>query len=133
MVAATLVAVTALAAVPCASADGYGAASAAEKQRMKVLIRKQFGTGALGDRMICVASRESGFNPRAYNWVGPDVGGFGYLGLFQVSSRHATVPGNAAYRLTGGDPMKLFDPLVNIKAAVLIYRMQGIAAWPVGC
>lgn len=132
MAVVSLAAAAALVGMGNASADYFGGNSATEQRQMKALIRERFGHGKLGDTMICIAGRESGFNPRAMNWV-ERATGRGYYGLFQVGSRHATIPGNAAYRLTGGDPTRLFDPEINVQVAWIILRRHGLAAWPVDC
>lgn len=91
-----------------------------------------FGAGYAGQMMVRCMNRESGGNPRAINWRDShptSEGTFkGSFGLLQIGALHAQHSRGVAYRLTGGNPYRLLDPLINVKAAKLLYdagRRQG--------
>ena len=107
-----------------ASADNYGGVTPAYKQQMVRLIYKNFGSGWQGQAMVCIAQRESGFNPRAANWHDSHGGSFG---LFQINGSHA--PGGYATRAWVS---KMFNPYENIKVAVRLAR-GGLGPWGGSC
>src|SRR3954447_11157852 len=77
---------------------------------------KAGGPRKVADLMAKIALRESGGRARINN-AGLNKDGSVDYGLFQINSVH------------GYDPNKLYDPLYNAKAAVSVYKSQGLKAW----
>lgn len=69
---------------------------------------------------MAIAKAESGWNPSALNTSNRN--GTTDAGLFQINSVHK---GNAWY------PTNVNDPLQSAKAALAIYKSQGLGAWSV--
>jgi hypothetical protein len=88
---------------------------------VKRIIYKYFGSGWLGRKMVCIASRESGLNPWASNWR--DTNG-GSHGLFQINGANA--PGGWATRSW---IQRMYDPWINVATAYSLYRRNGLSPW----
>lgn len=122
---ATAVVVLALAfcvSAGAATQDHYGGVSAQTRWRMITLIHSRFGNGWLGNTMVCIANRESGFNARAVNPRG-DV-----YGLMQIWSgwRHR---GESVTHFAA----RMYNPRENINLAYAIYKRSGLRPWGGGC
>jgi hypothetical protein len=69
--------------------------------------------------MVCVAKYESSYDPSAYN---SNTNGTSDYGLFQIN----TYWWGEACNVTG---QQLYDPAVNSRCALQVYREQGLEAW----
>lgn len=78
--------------------------------------------GASAPRMLCIIRRESGWNPRAINWNDRHRTGRGSFGLAQLGRDWITA-------WFEGDWNRALDPVVNVRAAYRVYRIQGYGAW----
>ena len=108
--------VAALAVTGAASAENYGGVSRSVKQQVIREIAKYPGWSV--SRMSCIASRESGFNPRAVNWGDSNGGSHG---LFQVNGIHSRVFANvwhSRYTIRGG-----------VEMAYRLWRASGYSPW----
>lgn len=86
-----------------------------ENQLAKLWV-KAGGPPKLANLMAKIALRESGGRAHINN-AGTNKDGSVDYGLFQINSVH------------GYNPSKLYNPLYNAKAAVSVYRKQGLHAW----
>lgn len=77
--------------------------------------------GLPGIAFAQIARGESGFNPRA---IGHDPGGTRGLGLWQITTKY----NDDIIAMLGG-PQAMLDPMINARAAKMIYDRQGIKAW----
>lgn len=68
-----------------ANADNYGGLTASQEVSIKKIITSRFGNGYAGRMALCIANRESGYNPRAANWNDSNGGSHG---LFQINGAH---------------------------------------------
>lgn len=74
--------------------------------------------------MVAIAGAESGWNPGAHNPVPPDDS----YGLWQINMLGGMGPERR--RLFGiSSNSQLFDPATNARAAMIIYKQQGLRAW----
>lgn len=129
-----------------AGADNYGGVSTAEFNRsaaaVYVAFAKPYGPAA-GHEMVRCMIRESGGNPRAANWSDShptSQGTFrGSFGLLQIGALHAQHTLGVAYRLTGGNKLRLWDARINIEAGLRLFASdrrqggRGFRAWGGGC
>jgi hypothetical protein len=114
-----LILLTVLLVVAAARADNYGT-NPKEKAAMKSLIVKHFGSGWRGQTMLCIAGRESGFNPRAANYSDSNGGSYG---LFQM---------NGVHRWRGESlsqfQRRMWNPTTHMQAVVRLAR-GGLGPW----
>lgn len=98
-------------------APGWGSGGA---QGVANVLRQAGFSEDLIPTFMAIARAESGWNPSALNTSNSN--GTTDAGLFQINSVHA---GNPWY------PQNLNDPLQSAKAALEIYKQQGLNAWTV--
>jgi hypothetical protein len=91
------------------------------RYQMKQIIYQFFGTGWLGQTMVCIATRESNLNPWASNWRDSNGGSHG---LFQINGANA--PGGWASRSW---IRRMYNPVINTATAYALYRRSGLAPW----
>jgi hypothetical protein len=83
------------------------------------------GSAALAPLMAAIATAESGRNPRSLNNT-PSTGDYS-VGLWQINYFDGML---ASRTRQFGSPQQLMDdPSLQAKAAVTLYREQGLAAW----
>lgn len=70
--------------------------------------------------MVCIAEKESNFNPKAINKTGNRNGTKDH-GLFQINDINKEICGYNA--------KQLLDVHNNIRCTVKVYKTQGIEAW----
>lgn len=79
--------------------------------------------------MVAIAKRESGWTPEAHRTDRDPSALSGDMGLFQINYSNWGVV-SSALGLTS--KQQLFDPLVNAKAAKVLFDRQGLAPWTMG-
>ena len=117
-----------------ARAENYGGVSSSYRAKIIRMIHHWFDRYGVGDTMVCIANRESGFNPKAYNndWAPYRS----VAGLFQIEWRYHATPWerNSGYSVGWWHfYRRMSDPVQNIKLAVRLYRTGGLSAWGGGC
>ena len=81
---------------------------------------------------LCIAERESGFRPTAYNDYRDKEGVLHYVyGLFQISDAHKASPWFPKGGVHGTEGGLLYDPEYNTRSAMQIYKGQGWGPWTV--
>ena len=99
-----------------ARGGAHAAAATFTRAQIITIIHNAFGTGALGNQAISVATCESSLNPNAFNPAPPFA-----MGLFQIAKGTWAEPG-----IGKGNP---FNPTDNAQAARRLYNRQGWAPW----
>jgi len=137
------VAFASLAAAGVAMSGNYGGVSASYAAKMQRYIHAWFDPSGVGSVMVCIAERESGLNPRAYNtndaWRGESV-----AGLFQIkwplwAANNPRIPESMKrfwhYRSVTWPQFqaRLADPVQSIRLAFLLYKHGGLGPWGGGC
>lgn len=126
---AIVIAVIAIAGVvgQTAKAEYYGGVSYSFSMKMERYIHLWFDRTGDAWTMICIARRESGLNPRAYNDdFAPRES---VAGLFQIKWPLWARRGEtwqSFYR-------RMRNPIQNIKLARQLYNHSGLAPWGGGC
>lgn len=127
-----------------ATGENYAGISTSQKTRVIRMIHLWFDKTGDANTMVCIANRESGFNPRAYNdndWPSQSV-----AGIFQVAYPLWTANNPRAPRTVqrfwhhrpvswAGFRDRLSDPVQSIRLAFIVYRHGGLGPWlaPGGC
>ena len=114
----------------------YGCVSTSQCVKMEKIIRAWFPNN-VENTMICIARRESGLNPKATNWSDQHSTGRGSYGLFQLGHLHGVRSTSGitgvGYDLTRGNVYRFWNPIVNVRTALRLYRGSGLAPWGGGC
>jgi hypothetical protein len=79
--------------------------------------------------MVAIAKRESSYNPSAHRTDQDPSALSGDMGLFQINYVNWNTV-SSALGLT--DKRQLFDPLINAKAAKVLFDRSGLAPWTAG-
>lgn len=120
--------------VATAKGEYYGGVSSAYRSKIIRMIHQAFDRYGVGSTMVCIAGRESGYNPRAYN---DDWRPYrSVAGLFQIEWRyHATLWERSAGYGVGWWHFyhRMTNPWANIALAVRLYRTSGLSPWGGGC
>lgn len=104
---------------------GYGGVPGAVRAKMQGLIHKAFDRYGIGNLMVCIAGRESGFNPMAANYGDSNGGSYG---LFQINGIHRWAGESLRHF-----EWRMWNPYSNISFAVRLYRTSGLGPWGGGC
>jgi Putative peptidoglycan binding domain/Transglycosylase SLT domain len=99
-----------------ARGGAHAASASYTRAQIITIIKNAFGTGALGNQAISVATCESSLNPNAYNPVPPYA-----MGLFQIAK--------GTWAETGIGKGNPYNPTDNAQAARRLYNRQGWAPW----
>ncbi len=128
---ATLVVACSLGLASASLADNYGRVTPRVKAQVIALIHRTFDRYGVGDFMLCVVRRESGFAPTAANWRDSHGGSFGLWQINAVWSPRGYV--------SRSDPVsmawvhRMFDPQQNAAVALALYRRSGTGPWRGHC
>jgi hypothetical protein len=79
--------------------------------------------------MVAISKRESGWNPAAHRTDNDPSRMTGDMGLFQINSVNWPTVSQA---LGLSSKSQLFDPLVNAKAAMVLFQQNGLFPWGMG-
>lgn len=129
--AAAVTAAIALTAAAAASADNYGGVPSSYRARMVALIHRTFDRYGVGSFFVCVANRESGFNPRAANWHDSHGGSFGLFQINGVWSPRGYV--SRGDRVSMNWVRRMWNPYQNTAVALSLYRRSGTVPWGGHC
>jgi len=94
------------------NAQVISAVTEAEKEHVKELIRAKFGVHA--EKMIAVATCESGLNKQSVNWGDAKITGNPSWGIFQINRKE----------FDGWN-----DPETNIQVAKEMFDRRGFQPW----
>ena len=135
--------------VRAAEGENFGAVTPRQRAYVRHVIHAWFDPHGLGSTMVCVAARESGFAPRAYNDDDAAIGE-SVAGVFQIKWPLWT-PANPTVRAHPhrfGWVLKfwhwrsptwpqfrarLADPVQSVRLAYMLVRHFGLDPWQDGC
>lgn len=123
-------------------AENYGAVSLKQRTFVQHAIHVWFHRQGVESTMSCIARRESGYAPRAYNdddWPTQSVAGVFQIAYPLWTANNPAAPAGIRHFWHGkyvswdGFRERLSDPVQSIRLAFVLYRHRGLSPWGGGC